>query len=159
MTLFITSAISSIVNGALTVSRTLLSLGYSARDRVVNATLDAMELREIERKRLRRENVPENQPNAILLQEQSRAKKYQIENTHIKNVERLKDYVMPITREKTLENIRTKLNVIVKITLIHSSNRDEFGNPVKKPHHLEHKGNIIFIVLLYNYNRKWVETF
>ena len=108
MTSFITSAVSSIVNGVSTVSRTLLSLGYSARDRVVNATLDAMEwlgfreprnrkekIKELKKvqaviqdeiedlQEQERENVPENQPNAILLQEQNGEKKYRIENTHI----------------------------------------------------------------------------
>ena len=168
MTSFITSAILSIVNGALTVSRTLLSFGYSARDRVVNATLDALErlgfraprtqkekIRELKKvqaviedeiedlQEQERENVPEGQPNAILLREQNGAKDYRIENTHIKNIPALKEYIMPLVREKVVENIPTKLNLVVKITLIHLSKTDDAGNPLKKPHHLEHKAKMI----------------
>ena len=165
----ISSLIGSVFNRAAGASSTLLSMGYNAKETIVNSIFDALEKLGIKKPRNRREkikelkvindvieekiedlqeqqreNVAENhQPNATLLQDQNGAKKYRIVNTHIKTLEKLKDYVMPIIREKTIENIKTKLNVIVKITLQHPTKKDAEENPLTKPFHLEHKAKMI----------------
>ena len=83
------------------------------------------------------------QPNPILLRDQNGARQYRIENTHIKNIRALKDYIMSTVRDLVLENIPTKLNLVVKLILIHVTKTDDAGNPLTKPHHLEHRAKMI----------------
>ena len=48
-----------------------------------------------------------------------------------------------MVKELVVKNIKTKLNVVVKITLINLSKLDDDGDPITKPHHLDHRAKDI----------------
>ena len=55
----------------------------------------------------------------------------------------LKKYIKPMVRELVVKNIKTKLNIIVKLTIINLSKQNDDGEPDIKPHHLTHNGKQI----------------
>ena len=160
MTSYLKSVFEKVFRGTTTVSSALLSMGYSAKERIVNSVLDALEKLGIRKPRGKKaqirqlemvqdvieekiEELQNGRPNEVLLNDQNGAKKYRIENDNIKDLPKWMDYIEPAIFERVIENIPVKLNVVVKITLQHTKKKDRNGDPITKPFHLEHKAKMI----------------
>ena len=92
-------------------------------------------------------NAPQKEQGPVLRRQQQGASDYRIENTAgIKDLYSLKECLKPMVRELVVKNIKTRLNINLKLTIINLSKEDDNGEPQIKSHRLTHNAKEIPLV-------------